>query len=167
LRQFLTGTSSIPEWLFDECYLAVGDLAEAISLILPPSEYQRNVGLALWMESRILPCRRVTARASRYTDYTFTVWSDGPGSEPKIVPFAKAYSGLTDGEIAQLDAIIRKTTVEKFGPVRSVTPAMVFEIGFEGITGSSRHKSGIAVRFPRMLRIRLDKKIDEADTLDT
>jgi DNA ligase-1 len=106
-------------------------------------------------------------RASLYTDYTFAVWSDGPDSERKLVPFAKAYSGLTDREIAQVDAIIRKTTVEKFGPVRSVTPAMVFEIGFEGITRSSRHKSGIAVRFPRMLRIRPEKKIDEADTLDT
>lgn len=106
-------------------------------------------------------------RASLYRDYTFAVWSDGPDSERKLVPFAKAYSGLTDREIAQVDAIIRKTTVEKFGPVRSVTPAMVFEIGFEGITRSSRHKSGIAARFPRMLRIRHDKKIDEADTLDT
>jgi DNA ligase-1 len=106
-------------------------------------------------------------RASLYTDYTFAVWNDGPDSERKLVPFAKAYSGLTDREIAQVDAVIRKTTVEKFGPVRSVTPTMVFEIGFEGITKSSRHKSGIAVRFPRMLRMRHDKKIDEADTLDT
>ena len=74
---------------------------------------------------------------------------------------------MTDREIAEVDARIRKTTIEKFGPVRSVTPTMVFEIGFEGITKSSRHKSGIAVRFPRMLRMRHDKKIDEADTLDT
>jgi DNA ligase-1 len=66
-----------------------------------------------------------------------------------------------------VDAVIRKTTMEKFGPVRTVTPTMVFEIGFEGIAKSSRHKSGIAVRFPRMLRMRHDKKIDEADTLDT
>jgi DNA ligase-1 len=106
-------------------------------------------------------------RALLYTDYTFAVWNDGPDSERKLVPFAKAYSGLTDREIAQVDAEIRKTTVEKFGPVRSVTPTMVFEIGFEGIAKSSRHKSGIAVRFPRMLRMRHDKKIDEADTLDT
>ena len=106
-------------------------------------------------------------RASLYTDYTFAVWKEGPDSERKLVPFAKAYSGLTDREIAEVDARIRKTTIEKFGPVRSVTPTMVFEIGFEGITKSSRHKSGIAVRFPRMLRMRHDKKIDEADTLDT
>ena len=107
-------------------------------------------------------------RASLYTDYTFAVW-DGAETEPerKLVPFAKAYSGLTDAEMREVDAIIRKTTVEKFGPVRSVTPTMVFELGFEGIALSTRHKSGIAVRFPRMLRWRQDKPIAEADTLET
>ncbi|WP_394778043.1 ATP-dependent DNA ligase [Undibacterium sp.] len=113
-------------------------------------------------------------RASLYTDYTFAVWdkdTDGDGDENtgderKLVPFAKAYSGLTDAEIAQVDAVIRKTTIEKFGPVRSVTPSMVFEIGFEGIALSTRHKAGIAVRFPRILRRREDKTIEEADTLD-
>ncbi len=83
------------------------------------------------------------------------------------MPFAKAYSGLTDEEMRQVDAIVRKTTVEKFGPVRSVTPTLVFELGFEGIAASSRHKSGIAVRFPRMLRWRHDKPVEEADTLET
>ncbi|MBK3758535.1 ATP-dependent DNA ligase [Stutzerimonas frequens] len=107
-------------------------------------------------------------RASLYTDYTFAVW-DGEPSDPerKLVPFAKAYSGLTDEEMRKVDAIVRKTTVEKFGPVRSVTPTLVFELGFEGIAASSRHKSGIAVRFPRMLRWRLDKPVEEADTLAT
>jgi DNA ligase 1 len=105
-------------------------------------------------------------RASLYTDYTFAVW-DGSGEERKLVPFAKAYSGLTDAEIAQVDAAIRRTTVEKFGPVRVVRPTMVFEIGFEGIAASTRHKAGIAVRFPRILRRRDDKQVDEADTLDT
>ena len=104
-------------------------------------------------------------RASLYTDYTFAVW-DGEGEARKLVPFAKAYSGLTDAEIRQVDAIIRKTTVEKFGPVRSVKPMLVFEIGFEGIALSPRHKAGIAVRFPRILRRRDDKAVDEADTLD-
>ena len=115
-------------------------------------------------------------RASLYTDYTFAVWSAPAGSsdvpvEPSagraraLVPFAKAYSGLTDAEIRQVDAIVRRTTVEKFGPVRSVTPTMVFELGFEGIQKSPRHKSGIAVRFPRILRWRQDKPVDEADTL--
>jgi DNA ligase-1 len=83
-----------------------------------------------------------------------------------LVPFAKAYSGLTDAEIAEVDAAVRRTTVEKFGPVRSVTPAMVFEIGFEGIARSTRHKAGVAVRFPRILRRRPDKRVEEADTLD-
>jgi DNA ligase-1 len=105
-------------------------------------------------------------RASLYTDYTFAVW-DGEGEERRLVPFAKAYSGLTDAEIAQVDAAIRRTTVEKFGPVRSVRPTMVFEIGFEGIALSSRHKAGIAVRFPRILRRRDDKPVEDADTLDT
>ncbi len=105
-------------------------------------------------------------RASLYTDYTFAVWDAADGvPERKLVPFAKAYSGLTDAEMREVDAIIRKTTLEKFGPVRSVTPSMVFELGFEGIALSSRHKSGIAVRFPRMLRWRKDKPIAEADTL--
>jgi DNA ligase-1 len=82
-----------------------------------------------------------------------------------LVPFAKAYSGLSDEEFRGVDAIIRRTTVEKFGPVRSVTPTLVFELGFEGIQRSSRHKSGVAVRFPRMLRWRKDKNIAEANSL--
>ncbi len=106
-------------------------------------------------------------RASLYTDYTFAVWDTDAAGERRLVPFAKAYSGLTDAEIAVVDSIIRKTTVEKFGPVRSLKPTMVFEIGFEGIAVSSRHKAGIAVRFPRILRRREDKRVEDADTLDT
>jgi len=107
-------------------------------------------------------------RASLYSDYTFAVWDNPPGSrERSLVPFAKAYSGLTDEEMRQVDSIVRKTTMEKFGPVSSVTPTLVFELGFEGIALSKRHKSGIAVRFPRMLRWRQDKTVDEADTLAT
>jgi DNA ligase-1 len=101
-------------------------------------------------------------RASLFTDYTFGVW-DGD----ELVPFAKAYSGLTDEEIRQVDAFVRANTVEKFGPVRAVKPELVFELAFEGIQRSPRHRSGIAVRFPRMARWRLDKKAKEADTLDT
>ncbi len=106
-------------------------------------------------------------RASLYSDYTFAVWDGPPGSERTLVPFAKAYSGLTDEEMRKVDTIVRKTTVEKFGPVSSVTPSMVFELGFEGIALSKRHKSGIAVRFPRMLRWRQDKAVEEADSLAT
>ena len=124
-------------------------------------------------------------RASLYTDYTFAVWNRQPADateadavakaiekrEPakpdglQLVAFAKAYSGLTDEEFKQIDSVIRKTTLEKFGPVRSVKPTLVFELGFEGINLSPRHKSGIAVRFPRMLRIRSDKPLHEANTL--
>jgi len=107
-------------------------------------------------------------RASLYSDYTFAVWDGAPElADRKLVPFAKAYSGLTDAEMAKVDAVIRKTTIETFGPVRSVKPTLVFELGFEGIARSPRHKSGIAVRFPRMLRWRVDKPIAEADTLET
>jgi len=101
-------------------------------------------------------------RADLYTDYTFAVW-DGD----KLVPFAKAYSGLTDAEINKVDYFVKRNTLEKFGPVRTVKPELVFEIGFEGINRSTRHKSGIALRFPRILRWRHDKPKEEADTLDT
>jgi DNA ligase-1 len=100
-------------------------------------------------------------RASLYTDYTFAVWEGDA-----LVPFAKAYSGLSDAEIREVDGFIRRNTMEKFGPVRSVKPELVFEIGFEGIQRSPRHKSGIAVRFPRMLRLRREKRAEEADRLD-
>jgi DNA ligase-1 len=83
------------------------------------------------------------------------------------VPFAKAYSGLTDEEIRKVDQFIRRNTLEKFGPVRTVKPELVFELHFEGIQPSTRHKSGIAVRFPRMARWRRDKRAEDADTLDT
>ncbi|NJM85768.1 MAG: cisplatin damage response ATP-dependent DNA ligase, partial [Leptolyngbyaceae cyanobacterium RM2_2_21] len=99
-------------------------------------------------------------RANLFTDYTFALWQD-----EALVPFAKAYSGLDNAEIEQLDRWIRRHTIERFGPVRSVEPIHVFEIGFEGITQSSRHKSGISVRFPRILRWRHDKPAQEADTL--
>ncbi len=105
-------------------------------------------------------------RASLYSDYTFAVWDRTDVELPKLVPFAKAYSGLSDAEMREVDAVIRKTTIEKFGPVRSVTPSLVFELGFEGISVSTRHKSGAAVRFPRMLRLRKDKPIEEANTLE-
>ena len=101
-------------------------------------------------------------RASLYTDYTFGVWKDG-----ELVPFAKAYSGLTDAEIRKVDAFVRRNTLQRFGPVRTVKPELVFELAFEGIQRSPRHKSGVAVRFPRMLRWRTDKKPEDADSLDT
>ena len=126
-------------------------------------------------------------RASVYTDYTFAVWSRAPRDaaeaqavvdaiarrEPaqpgglQLVAFAKAYSGLSDAEFLGVDRVVRQTTLEKFGPVRSVRPTLVFELGFESINRSPRHKSGIAVRFPRMLRLRTDKPLHQADTLQS
>jgi len=99
-------------------------------------------------------------RASLFTDYTFAVWHEG-----ELVPIAKAYSGLSDAEIQELDAWIRRHTRERFGPTRLVEPVQVFELAFEGIARSSRHRSGIAVRFPRILRWRKDKPVAEADSL--
>lgn len=101
-------------------------------------------------------------RASLYTDYTFGIWRGG-----ELVPFAKAYSGLDDREIRDVDAFVRRNTLEKFGPVRTVKPELVFEIAFEGMQRSTRHKSGIAVRFPRIARWRHDKRPEEADTIET
>jgi DNA ligase-1 len=100
-------------------------------------------------------------RASLLTDYTFGVWDDD-----QLVPIAKAYSGLSNAEIEELDRWIRRHTMERHGPVRSVDPVHVFEIGFEAIAASGRHRSGVAVRFPRMLRWRRDKTAGEADTLE-
>ena len=100
-------------------------------------------------------------RANLYTDFTFAAWDNGT-----LVPFAKAYSGLTDEEFREVDKFVRRNTVEKFGPVRSVKPELVFELAFENIQESTRHKSGLAVRFPRMVHWRRDKPIEEADSLD-
>lgn len=101
-------------------------------------------------------------RATLYTDFTFALWD-----ADKLVTFTKAYSGLTDSELIEVDAFIKKNTLEKFGPVRTVNPILVFEIGFEGIQVSNRHKSGVALRFPRIIAWRKDKKASEADTLQT
>ncbi|MBN7816298.1 ATP-dependent DNA ligase [Algoriphagus pacificus] len=105
-------------------------------------------------------------RTNLFTDYTFGLWENNEAGKPELVTFAKAYSGLTDKEFAQVDAIIKKTTLERFGPVRSVEPTLVFELAFEGIAFSNRHKSGVAVRFPRILRWRKDKTIADANSLD-
>ncbi|MBK7218491.1 MAG: ATP-dependent DNA ligase [Candidatus Promineofilum sp.] len=105
-------------------------------------------------------------RAGLYTDYTFALWRDGEDGR-ELVPFAKAYSGLTDAEIAEVDRFVRANTEDRFGPVRAVRPELVMEMAFESIQASTRHKSGVAVRFPRILRWRRDKGIDDADALET
>ncbi len=100
-------------------------------------------------------------RATLFTDYTFALWKDG-----ELVPVAKAYSGLSNEEIEQMDRWIRANTLEKFGPVRRVAPVHVFEVAFENVQRSSRHKSGVAVRFPRIARWRHDKRAEDADSID-
>lgn len=105
-------------------------------------------------------------RATLFTDYTFALWQNNDDGTRELVTFAKAYSGLTDDEFRMVDDFIKKNTLERFGPVRSVIPKLVFEIGFEGIAFSRRHKSGVATRFPRILRWRTDKKIEDANTIE-
>lgn len=102
-------------------------------------------------------------RADLFSDYTFAVW----GEEGDLVPVAKAYSGLTEQEMREVDQFVRRNTKERFGPVRSVTPELVFELAFDDLQPSSRHRSGIALRFPRMKRWRRDKPVEEADSLET
>lgn len=146
--------------------------AEGLMLKRRGSTYQVNRPVGDWWKWKVDPYtidavliyaqRGHGRRASLYTDYTFAVWDD-----KELVPFAKAYSGLTDREIRLVDAFVRKNTTEKFGPVRSVTPQLVFELAFENIQRSTRHKSGIAVRFPRINRWRHDKRPADADSLET
>ena len=146
--------------------------AEGLMLKRKSSEYQVNRPVGDWWKWKVDPFtvdavliyaqRGHGRRASLYTDYTFAVWDAG-----ELVPFAKAYSGLSDEEIREVDAFVRKNTHERFGPVRSVTPELVFELAFENIQFSPRHKSGIAVRFPRISRWRHDKKPADADSLNS
>lgn len=146
-------------------------LSEGIMLKRKDSVYRDGRRRGDWWKWKIDP-RTIDAvmiyamsghgrRANLYTDYTFAVWSGD-----QLVPFTKAYSGLTDDEIREVDRWIRQHTIEKFGPVRSVTPQLVFEIAFEGIARSSRHKSGVALRFPRIARWRKDKTVQEAGRLE-
>lgn len=146
--------------------------AEGFMLKRKDSAYQTGRKRGEWWKWKVEPFqvdgvlvyaqRGHGRRANLYTDYTLAVWNNG-----ELQPFAKAYSGLTDEELAEVDAFVKKNTLERFGPVRTVRPELVFEIGFEGIQASKRHKSGIALRFPRILRWRKDKKAEEADSLDT
>jgi DNA ligase-1 len=106
-------------------------------------------------------------RSSYYSDYTFGAWREGDGGAPELVPVGKSYFGFTDEELRQLDAFVRNNTVDAFGPVRQVEPKLVFEVAFDSVHRSTRHKSGVAMRFPRIHRIRWDKPAAEADRLET
>ena len=145
--------------------------AEGIMLKRKRSIYQVGRKVGDWWKWKIDPLtidavmiyaqRGSGRRSTLYTDYTFAV-----KDEDRLVAFTKAYSGLTDKEFAQVDAFVKRNSLEKFGPVRTVKPELVFEIAFEGIAVSNRHKSGVALRFPRIKRWRKDKKPDEINTLD-
>ena len=145
--------------------------AEGLMLKRKSSAYQVGRKVGDWWKWKIDPLvidavmiyaqKGHGRRSNLYTDYTFAV-RDGD----RLVSFAKAYSGLTDKEFGQVDAFVKKNSLEKFGPVRTVKPELVFEIAFEGIAASNRHKSGVALRFPRISRWRKDKKPDEINTLD-
>jgi DNA ligase-1 len=146
-------------------------LAEGLMLKRKDSSYEAGRKRGSWWKWKIEPLtidgvmiyaqKGHGRRSDLYSDYTFAVW-DGDN----LVPFAKAYSGLTDAEMRQVDAFVKKNTRERFGPVRTVKAELVFEIAFEGIAFSNRHKSGVATRFPRILRWRKDKKMEEANTLN-
>jgi DNA ligase-1 len=145
--------------------------SEGIMLKRKNSDYKVGRKRGDWWKWKIDPftidCVMVYAqkgsgrRSNLYTDYTFAV-KDGDN----LVTFTKAYSGLTDKEFAQVDNFVKRNSIEKFGPVRTVKPELVFEIAFEGIAASNRHKSGVALRFPRMSRWRKDKSVDEINTID-
>ena len=145
--------------------------AEGIMLKRKASIYQVGRKVGDWWKWKIDPLtidavmiyaqKGSGRRSTLYTDYTFAV-----KDEDRLVPFTKAYSGLTDKEFAQVDSFVKRNSLEKFGPVRTVKPELVFEIAFEGIAASNRHKSGVALRFPRIKRWRKDKPASEINTLD-
>jgi len=145
--------------------------SEGIMLKRKNSDYKVGRKRGDWWKWKIDPltidCVMVYAqkgsgrRSNLYTDYTFAV-KDGD----KLVTFTKAYSGLTDKEFRQIDNFVKRNSIEKFGPVRTVKPELVFEIAFEGIAASNRHKSGVALRFPRMSRWRKDKTVEDINTMD-
>jgi len=155
--------------------------AEGVMLKLLASPYGSGRRRGSWWKHKLEPMRLDAVllyarngsgrRANLYTDYTFGLWASAdslgpaPGQERRLVSFASAYSGLSDAEIKELDSWIRRHTTERFGPVRAVAPELVFELAFEGVQRSGRHRSGLAVRFPRISRWRRDKPAAEADTL--
>jgi len=146
-------------------------LAEGLMLKRKTSPYRTGRKKGDWWKWKVAPmsidavmiyAQKGHGRlANLYTDFTFAVWN----GDNALVPFTKAYSGLTDKELVEVDAFVKKNTLEKFGPVRSVKAELVMEIAFEGIQASTRHKSGIALRFPRIARWRQDKPAEEANTL--
>ena len=174
----LSERKSFTSWqeVSDERMMAREMRSEGLMLKSNDSSYQVGRKKGDWWKWKLEPLvidavltyamRGSGRRTNLFTDYTFALWQNNDKGEKELVTFAKAYSGLTDAEFRKVDDFIKKNTLDKFGPVRSVKPQLVFEIGFEGIALSKRHKSGIATRFPRIIRWRQDKKIEEANTID-
>jgi len=170
----ISPTVEFSSWneLTEKRKLSRENISEGIMLKRKDSEYKVGRKKGDWWKWKIDPYTIDAVliyaqtgsgiRSGLFTDYTFAVWDE----EHKLVPFAKAYSGLTNEEIREVDRFVKQNTLERFGPVRTVKPELVFEIAFEGIALSTRHKSGVAVRFPRIHRWRLDRKAEEADTLE-
>lgn len=152
-----------------------GGLIEGLMLKRRQSPYQQGRVKGLWYKWKRDPLtadvvvmyaqRGHGKRSSFYSDFTFGAWTDDDG-EKKLVPVGKAYSGFTDDELKRLDKFVRENTINRFGPVREVTPSLVIEVAFDSIGLSGRHKSGLAMRFPRFASIRWDKPAEEAETLD-
>lgn len=175
----LSHATEIPDWESARAERARSREKRSEGLMLKKKDAPYRVGRKKgdWWKWKVAPLtvdavltyamRGHGRRSNLFTDYTFALWDEKEDGSRELVTFAKAYSGLSDAEFRKVDAWIKKNTLERFGPVRSVTPHHVFEIAFEGIARSSRHKSGLATRFPRILRWRQDKKPEEADTLDT
>jgi DNA ligase 1 len=151
--------------------------AEGIMLKDIHSSYEQGRKTGLWWKWKVDPYtvdavmiyaqKGHGRRANLFTDYTFAIWTESSEGQKSLVPFTKAYSGLTDAEFEEVTTFVKKNTITKFGPVYSVKPELVFELAFEGIAKSTRHKSGIALRFPRIKAWRRDKKMEEADSLAT
>ncbi|CAN5529175.1 ATP-dependent DNA ligase [soil metagenome] len=173
VREFIISpTVKFNSWeqLKNEREKSRANLAEGFMLKRKNSSYQVGRKRGDWWKWKVEPLtiegvlvyaqKGSGRRADLYTDYTFAVWD-----QDQLIPFAKAYSGLTDKELKQIDSFVKRNTKEKFGPVRTVIPKLVFEIAFEGIQSSGRHKSGVAVRFPRISRWRNDKKVEDANSL--
>lgn len=174
----LSERKSLDSWgkVAEERILAREMRSEGLMLKRKASPYQVGRKKGDWWKWKLEPLtidavltyamRGSGRRSNLFTDYTFALWQENENNEKELVTFAKAYSGLTDEEFRKVDNFIKMNTLEKFGPVRSVVPKLVFEIGFEGIALSKRHKSGVATRFPRILRWRHDKTIEDANSID-
>jgi DNA ligase-1 len=134
----------------------------------PKGEWYKWKRAPLMLDCVLMYAQRGSGkRSSYYSDYTFGAWRDVPGGARELVPVGKAYFGFTDAELLEIDRWVRHNTVESFGPVRAVAPGLVLEVAFDAVQKSTRHKSGVAMRFPRVHRIRWDKPAAEADRLES